>query len=67
MAKNHRLIREKLQAKGYAIVGEFACPGFNTNRFLKYLGGMNKGRPNAEDLKRAEEFARSLRQELNEK
>ena len=67
MAKNHRLIKEKLQAKGYVIVGEFSCPGFNTNLFLKHLGGLNKGRPNAEDLERAEAFARSLRQELNEK
>jgi flavodoxin len=67
MAKNHRLIKEKLQAKGYAIVGEFSCPGFNTNSFLRYLGGLNKGRPNAEDLKRAEEFAQGLRQELKEK
>lgn len=67
MAKNHRLIKEKLHAKGYTIVGEFSCPGFNTNLFLKHLGGLNKGRPNAEDLKHAEAFARSLRQEQNEK
>ena len=62
MAKNHRLIKEKLQAKGYAIASEFSCPGFNTNRFLKHFGGLNKGRPNVADLKRAEAFARSLRQ-----
>lgn len=61
MEKNHGLIKEKLQAKGYAIVGEFSCPGLNTNMFLKHLGGLNKGRPNADDLKRAEEFARGLK------
>jgi flavodoxin len=66
MAKNHRLIKEKLQAKGYVIVGDFSCPGFNTNSFLKYLGGLNKGRPNEEDLERAEAFARGLLQELKE-
>ena len=33
---------------------EFGCTGFNTNRFLKYFGGINKGRPNAEDLKKRE-------------
>jgi hypothetical protein len=27
---------------------------------MKYLGGMNKGRPNDEDLKNAEEFAEKL-------
>jgi len=57
----HAPLREKLQSKGYAIVGEFTCPGWNTNKFLKLFGGINKGRPNAEDLKRAEEFAQRLR------
>jgi flavodoxin len=61
VAKDHSLLREKLQSKGYMIIDEFACKGFNTNSFLKYFGGMNKGRPNAEDLKRAEEFAQNLK------
>jgi flavodoxin len=60
--KAHGPLRERLQSKGYAIVGEFICPGFNTNSFLKLFGGMNKGRPNADDLKRAEEFAMELKQ-----
>ncbi len=51
LSKNHSSLREKLHSKGYMIVDEFTCAGFNTNSFLKYLGGMNKGRPNAEDLK----------------
>ena len=67
MAKNHRIIKEKLQGKGYLIVGEFTCPGFNTNLFLKHIGGLNKGRPNEEDLERAEAFARGLVQEPEEK
>jgi flavodoxin len=60
--KNHAALRERLQAKGYAIVDEFGCPGFNTNSFLRFFGGFNKGRPNAVDLKRAEEFALSIGQ-----
>jgi flavodoxin len=60
----HSPLREKLQSKGYMIVGEFNCAGFNTNSFLKLVGGMNKGKPNAEDLKRAEEFAQNLEQNL---
>jgi len=47
VAEDHSTLREKLQSKGYVIVDEFACRGFNTNSFLRYLGGMNKGRPNA--------------------
>jgi len=63
-SKNHRSLREKLQSKGYMIVDEFTCAGFNTNSFLKYFGGMNKDRPNAEDFKNAEEFAQNLKQNL---
>jgi flavodoxin len=44
------------------ILDDFQCKGFNTNSFMKYLGGMNKGRPNTEDLKHAEEFAEKLKQ-----
>jgi flavodoxin len=62
--KCHTLLREKLQSKGYVIVGEFNCAGFNTNSFLKLFGGLNKGRPNAEDLKHAEEFAQNLKQNI---
>lgn len=64
VAKDHSTLREKLQSKGYVIVDEFSCKGFNTNSFLKYIGGMNKGRPNAEDLKHAEEFAQNLKQNM---
>jgi len=61
LAKDHSTLREKLQSKGYLIVGEFQCKGFNTNSFLKYFGGMNKGRPNEADLKKSEEFALNLK------
>jgi len=67
VAKDHSLLREKLQSKGYLIVDEFACKGFNTNSFMRYFGGMNKGRPNAEDLKHAEEFAQNMKQNLQKK
>jgi len=65
--KDHKLLRDKLQAKGYIIVDEFSCKGFNTNSFLKWFGGMNKGRPNAEDLKHADVFAQNLKQNLEQK
>ena len=60
VADDHSNLRKKLESKGYKIVNEFACKGFNTNSFLKYFGGMNKGRPNADDLGRAEKFAQNL-------
>jgi len=67
VAKNHSPLREKLQSKGYMIVDEFSCAGFNTNSINKLFGGINKGRPNAEDLKHAEEFAQNLKQNLQKK
>jgi flavodoxin len=63
-ADDHSTLREKLQAKGYVIVDEFQCKGFNTNSFLRFFGGMNKGRPNDEDLKSAEAFALNLKHNL---
>jgi flavodoxin len=57
----HSSLRVRLKSKGYIIVDEFNCGGFNTNSFLKYFGGLNKGRPDAEDLKLAEEFAQGLK------
>lgn len=67
VTKDHSILREKLQSKGYVIVDEFSCKGFNTNSFLRHFGGMNKGRPNAEDLEHAEEFATSLKQNLHDR
>jgi flavodoxin len=58
--KNHDQIRQKLRAKGYTVLGEFGCAGWNTNSFLRFFGGLNKGRPNAEDGKNAEAFARDM-------
>jgi len=61
MAKHHAPLKTILQSKGYAIVDEFTCAGFNTNSFSRLFGGLNRGRPNAEDLKNAEEFAERLK------
>jgi flavodoxin len=61
IVKAHSALKEKLQLKGYKVINEFMCPGFNTNSFLKLFGGINKGRPNAEDLKHAETFAKNLK------
>jgi len=64
---DHSSLKEKLQSKGYIIVDEFQCKDFNTNSFMRFFGGMNKGRPNAEDLKNAEIFVHKLKQQLQKK
>jgi flavodoxin len=66
VAQDHSLLRQKLQSKGYTILGEFSCKGFNTNSFLKYFGGMNKDRPNSEDINNAREFALTLAARMNQ-
>jgi ribosomal protein L19 len=52
--KDHAALRNILQPKGYRVAGEFSCLGFNTNVFLKYFGGINKGRPNEQDIEKAQ-------------
>ena len=66
-SKDHATLREKLMSKGYTIVDDFQCKGFNTNSFLKLFGGMNKGRPNDRDLRNAEDFAWKVKQKSMKK
>jgi len=54
-------LRKRLQRKGFDIVAAFSCRGLDTYRATGLVGGINRGRPNDEDLKRAEDFARSLK------
>jgi flavodoxin len=58
--RDHARLRGALLEKGYQVVGEFSCKGFNTNSFLKWFGGMNRNRPDRDDLLRAERFAAGL-------
>jgi flavodoxin len=54
-------LRKELQRKGFDIIGEFSCRGLDTYRATKLVGGVNKGRPNAEDLRQAEDFASGVK------
>jgi flavodoxin len=54
-------LRRRLQRKGFDIIGEFSCRGLDTYRATRLVGGVNKGRPSAEDLKQAEDFATGLK------
>ena len=63
----HRPLKKKLLEKGFDVVGEFSCRGFDTYlfdkyiSFLKFTGGLNKGRPNKKDLEYARNFAINLK------
>lgn len=54
-------LKEKLLEKGFDIIGEFSCRGFDTYGPWKLIGGKNKGRPNGKDLEKAKEFGKSLK------
>lgn len=56
----HSSIRMKMLEKRFSIVGEFACKGWDTFGPLKMVGGINRGKPDEVDLKKAKEFARKL-------
>jgi len=56
-----KLLKEELQRKGFEIIGEFSCRGYDTSQAAMIIGGVNRGRPNARDLQRAEDFAKSLK------
>jgi hypothetical protein len=57
----HELLKQELVNKGFIIVDEFICKGFIDFSFIKYFfGGLNKKRPNKNDLDKAKEFALKL-------
>jgi flavodoxin len=56
----HAALRQRLVDKGFQVAGELACKGLDTMGPLWLLGGVNKGRPNADDLRRAADLARRV-------
>ena len=52
--------KELLEFYGFDVASTFSCKGFDTFGLLKLIGGINKGRPNEEDLANARKFAKSL-------
>ncbi|MGW3539277.1 flavodoxin family protein [Nocardia niigatensis] len=55
-----RLVRRA----GFEVVGTFSVRAFDTWAPLHLIGGVNKGRPDAEDLEAARRFAAELRSGL---
>jgi len=56
----HADLKKELEAIGLQVVGDFVCKGWNTYGSFKLIGGINKGRPNEQDLAHAREFAKRL-------
>jgi len=49
-----------LKSKGFKILGDFACRGFDTFGPFKLIGGLSKGHPDAADLEKAKAWAREM-------
>lgn len=60
MKKDHAVLRTTLRDKGYEIIAEYSCRGFNTNSILKHIGGLNKNKPSADDLQNAKSFVSKM-------
>lgn len=56
----HRSFKKMLVRKGFEVVGEFHCSGFDTVGPLALVGGLNRGHPNQRDLIDATVFAHNL-------
>ncbi|MGC8779185.1 MAG: flavodoxin, partial [Candidatus Caldatribacteriaceae bacterium] len=53
-----------LKKKDFQVMGSFACRGYDTFSLLKVFGGINRERPNEDDLKASGLFAAKLREEI---
>lgn len=53
-------MRELVVEHGFEVIGKFSCKAFDVWGPLKLIGGINKGRPNAGDLEKAEKFIKEL-------
>lgn len=60
----HRPLRRMLARKGFDVIAEFACRGFDTWGPLWLTGGLNRQHPDERDLARARAFAGKVRQAL---
>ena len=56
----HKHFRSLLESKGFTVIDEFDCRGFDTYSVLKVFGGINRGRPNENDIRDASNFAKSI-------
>ena len=57
-------LEKQLQQRGIEVVGRWHCPGHDKQTLFKWLN-ISRGRPNAEDIRSAREFAASLKAVVN--
>lgn len=53
-------IKKITDSKDSQIIGMYSCPGFDTFGPFKLIGGIDKGRPNEEDIEGAVKFFKEI-------
>jgi flavodoxin len=61
----HGSFTHQLRRKGFEVVGEFHCRGFDSWGPLRLGGGINRRHPNERDLARAAAFARAMQRTID--
>lgn len=56
---NAKLVK-LLKSKNKTVVGDFACKGLDKLFVLRFVGGVNKGCPTAQDLQDGADFLRGV-------
>ena len=56
---------DQVSEHGFDVIGKFSCKAFDAWGPLKIIGGINKGRPNSADIKRAQIFIKELIKEIS--
>jgi flavodoxin len=56
----HSPLKSALMKKGYDVIAEFSCRGFDTWGPLWLTGGLNKKHPDERDIQRARDFAERI-------
>jgi len=58
----HGSLVRSLQRRGCEVIDQFSCAGWDTVGPLAWVGGLNRHRPNRQDLEAARAFAQRLQQ-----
>jgi hypothetical protein len=58
----HAKVRHILRSKGYDVIGEFSCKGFDTYGPWGKFGGIARGHPTTTELADARDFATDIMQ-----
>jgi flavodoxin len=58
----HKPLKSSLIDRGFNVIGEFQCKGSMKDGFIgRIFGEVNKGRPNKEDLEKAKDYAKKMK------